>query len=91
MSAIDADKFEYEYDKCACDGYGNLQFNPFWDGVHWTFARLESTRDGFRAKPNGKLRIKASIMLPVVEPSKKKKGIWPVFWAMGSSIRYSGS
>jgi len=75
---------------CYQDGRGNLQFNPFWDGVHWTSARLESTRDDFQARPNGKLRIEASIMLPVVDPSRQK-GIWPAFWALGSSIRHGTS
>ncbi|KAH9222718.1 concanavalin A-like lectin/glucanase domain-containing protein [Leptodontidium sp. 2 PMI_412] len=52
----------------------------------WTSARLETQRTDFVAAEGGKLFIEARIKLPDT-PAEKQQGIWPAFWALGSSFR----
>lgn len=55
---------------------------------YWTSARLESYQSWYAA-PGKSLIIRAEIRVPNLS-SAKSKGLWPAFWALGTSIRNTG-
>ena len=69
------------------DGHGHLVLKAIRGGSAWTSARIESTRDDFRAPPGGELEMTASIRQP--DPADGL-GYWPAFWALGSPMRAGG-
>ncbi len=69
------------------DGHGHLVLKAIRSGGTWTSARIESTRDDFRAPKGGQLELAASIKQP--HPSTGL-GYWPAFWALGSPMRTGG-
>ena len=70
------------------DGKGHLVLKAIDSGGSWTSARIESTRDDFRAPPGGEMEITASLEQP--NPAHGL-GYWPAFWALGSPTRAGGS
>ncbi len=69
------------------DGHGHLLLKAVRSGGTWTSARIESTRDDFRAPAGGELEMTASIKQP--SPAHGL-GYWPAFWALGSPMRTGG-
>lgn len=58
---------------------------------YWTSARLESQQSWYAA-PGKSLIIRAEIRVPNFGGTpEKSQGIWPAFWALGTSIRNTGS
>jgi beta-glucanase (GH16 family) len=70
------------------DGKGHLVVKAIRSGGSWTSARIESTREDFRAPPGGELEMAASIELPHPPGGL---GYWPAFWALGSPLRANAS
>lgn len=71
------------------DGSGHLVLKAFrTSSGTWQSARLESTRDDFKAPAGGELEMTASMKLP--SPSNGL-GYWPAFAALGSPMRTGGT
>jgi beta-glucanase (GH16 family) len=67
-------------------GGGNLEITAVRDPAGgWTSARIETRRSDFVAAPGGRMRIQASLNLPVVGGSGI--GYWPAFWTLGATYR----
>jgi hypothetical protein len=69
------------------DGHGHLVLKATLSGGTWRSARIESTRDDFRAPPGGELEMTASIKQPAPASGLR---YWPAFWALGSPMRAGG-
>jgi len=69
------------------DGHGHLILKATRSGGTWRSARIESTRDDFRAPQGGQFEMTASIKQP--SPASGL-GYWPAFWALGSPMRTGG-
>ena len=70
------------------DGSGHLVLKAFrLSNGTWQSARLESTRDDFKAAAGGELEMTASIRLPSVSDGL---GYWPAFAALGAPVRTGG-
>ncbi|KAH6988419.1 family 16 glycosyl hydrolase [Ilyonectria destructans] len=68
------------------NGNGALQITAIRDAAGgWTSARIETQRSNFMAAAGGKMRIQASLNLPVV--GSNGIGYWPAFWTLGSAYR----
>lgn len=68
------------------NGNGALQITAIRDSAGgWTSARIETQRSNFMAAAGGKMRIQASLNLPVV--GSNGIGYWPAFWTLGSAYR----
>jgi beta-glucanase (GH16 family) len=63
-----------------------LVITPLLNKGTWTSSRVESQRSDFAASAGGQLYIESRIKLGDA-PAKKQQGIWPAFWALGSSFR----
>jgi hypothetical protein len=63
-----------------------LTITPRLQKGSWTSARIETQRSDFAAAAGGKLYIEGRIKLGTA-PASKQQGIWPAFWALGSSFR----
>jgi beta-glucanase (GH16 family) len=63
-----------------------LTITPRLQRGSWTSARIETQRSDFAAAKGGKLYIEGCIKLGTA-PASKQQGIWPAFWALGSSFR----
>ncbi|TVZ00061.1 glycosyl hydrolase family protein [Trebonia kvetii] len=71
------------------DGSGHLVLKAFrTSNGTWQSARLESTRDDFKAPAGGELKMTASIRLP---SAANALGYWPAFAALGAPNRTGGS
>jgi beta-glucanase (GH16 family) len=65
----------------------NLALTPLKDAQGaWTSGRIETVRSDFAALPGGRLFVEAKINLGGA-PAATQQGIWPAFWALGSSFR----
>ncbi|KAJ4312493.1 hypothetical protein N0V84_009897 [Fusarium piperis] len=68
------------------NGNGALQITAVRNSAGaWTSARIETQRSNFMAAAGGKMRIQASLNLPVV--GSNGIGYWPAFWTLGSAYR----
>jgi beta-glucanase (GH16 family) len=63
-----------------------LTITPRLKQGSWTSARIETQRSDFAAAQGGKLYVEGRIKLGTA-PASKQQGIWPAFWALGSSFR----
>jgi len=71
-------------------GDGALWITPVKDSSgHWTSARLEGKRD-FTSEVGHKLIVEAQIRMGD-NPPADEQGLWPAFWALGSSNRANPS
>jgi beta-glucanase (GH16 family) len=67
------------------DGNGVLRITAVKDSNGgWTSARIETQRSDFVCREGGKMRIVASLNLPLVS---QPIGYWPAFWTLGSAYR----
>ncbi|KAK7434394.1 hypothetical protein CaCOL14_013013 [Colletotrichum acutatum] len=68
------------------NGNGALQITAIKaSSGSWTSARIESQRGDFMAQAGGKMRVQASLNLPVV--GSNGIGYWPAFWTLGNAYR----
>jgi len=73
----------------AISSAGTLQITPVVSSGRWTSARIETTASqDFSCGAGRRLRMEASLRLGAAA-SSSQAGIWPAFWALGSSYRGS--
>ena len=61
-----------------------VQITAIKSGNDWTSSRIETQRTDFMAPPGGRMRIQASLNLPLVA---NPIGYWPAFWTLGAKFR----
>ncbi|MCJ1357642.1 MAG: hypothetical protein MMC33_007638 [Icmadophila ericetorum] len=65
---------------------GTLYIIPQKNTTGWTSGRIETQRSDFACAMGKKMLVEASIKLGAA-PVAEQQGIWPAFWALGSSFR----